>query len=218
MINWVNDSWNEIQLENYTWDFMRPWIQFVTTAGQDNYTWQAIFADPATVNQVTGLALPVGSQLLQWVKKSFRCSVTSIGYGSEQVVNHMPWDDFRNVYLYAQQRVTQNRPVIVAVAPDKSLWFGPVPDTASGPGDSYTISCEVWLAPYALSADTDTPLMPSQFHMAIVYKTMLKYAGYEAAPEVLARGNEELQKMMNALYTDQQPIIHSGPPLATDPR
>jgi len=62
------------------------------------------------------------------------------------------------------------------------------------------------------------PLMPPQYHMAIVYKTMMKYAGYESAPEVAARASEELDPMMNRIYVDQLPVMGSGPPIATDPR
>lgn len=215
MIDWVADAWNEIQIEQYSWDWARPQITFTTTNQLQRYTPAAIFA--AGLNEVTGAPL-TGLTLQQWTKKSFRGWRTSIGYPDEQIINFMDWDDFRNIYYYATQHTNYARPVIVSVAPDKSLWFGPIPDQATGPGDSYTIACECWLAPQVLAVDADTPLMPPQYHMAIVYRAMMAYAGYESAPEVFARGKSLYDEMMNKLYVDQLPVMVSGPPLATDPR
>lgn len=219
MINWVNDAWNEIQLEQYEWNWARTWIQFPTMANQQQYTPSYIFAN-ATVYEGTA-SLPAGSvitslALQQWVRKSFRCFITGQGVPGEQICNFMPWDDFRNIYMYANQLSNFARPVIGSVGPDKSIWFGPIPDNSDGTG--YTITCEVWFAPQVLAADADTPLMPPQYHMAIVYKAMLKYAAFESAPEVAAHANEELGPMMNKIYIDQLPTMQSGPPMATDPR
>jgi hypothetical protein len=216
MVNWVNDAWNEIQMEQYEWNWARTWLQFTTITNQQQYTPSSIFAT-ATVYEGTA-SLPAGSalstfQLQQWVRRSFRCFPTAQGVNGEQILNFMPWDDFRNIYMYATQMSTYTRPVIASVGPDKSLWFGPIPDVTG-----YTITAEAWLSPQVLTLDTDVPLMPPQYHMAIVYKMMLKYAGFESAPEVAARGEKELDDMMDRIYTDQLPPMMSGAPLATDQR
>jgi len=215
-INWVNDAWTEIQNEQYEWNFLRTWLQFQTSTNVQQYTPTTIFST-ATVYEGTQ-SLPTGSSLAsytlnQWVRKSFRCFPTSQGVNGEQIQSFMPWDDFRNIYMYASQLSNYTRPVIASVGPDKSLWFGPIPD-ATG----YTITVEAWLAPQTLSLDADTPLMPPNYHMLLVYKTMRKYAGFESAPEVAARAEEEFTPMMNQLYVDQLPVMGSGPPIATDPR
>lgn len=216
MAKWIKDSWTEIQLEQYSWDFLRPTIQFTTTAFQQEYTEAAIMA--IATNSRTGAPMS-GSIVQQWVRKSFRCWRTSQGFPDEQILNFMTWDDFRNIYIYSTQRTNYQRPVIASVSPnDKSLYFGPIPDQATGAGDSYTITCEVWLMPQILSADADVPIMPAAFHEAITYKAMMKYGAYESAPEVYQRGKESLEEILPALYRDQLPVITSGPPMATDPR
>jgi hypothetical protein len=48
----------------------------------------------------------------------------------------------------------------------------------------------------------------------IVYRAMMFYAGYEAAPEVYQRGELEFKRLMNRLEIDQLPDMVSGPPLA----
>ena len=270
MVGWIQDAWVEIQQEQpFGWDFLQ--VMAIAT------------------NMNTGAAMS-GFTVAQWVRKTFRCWITSQGNPSEQIVNFMTWDDFRNIYQYATQRENYARPVIISVAPnDKALAFGPIPDGATGtattmtlagaysnlvqPGtsvqgatsgasamvgtllgptsftiwnqvgnftngeniqvsgvtqstlastgtiaDSYTIACECWVAPQQLVNDADVPLMPAQFHNAIVYLAMQKYAGFESAPEVDARAEKMLNPMLNRLYIDQLPVMASGPPLATDPR
>ena len=194
---WVQDAWNDIQIEQQQWRFMTQTFSFNTTAGQQSYA--------PTVAQPTGCGL---ANFANWKYKSSRCYLTSTGYSDEQIQNYMDWDQFRNLYEYGNMRTTQQRPVIWAADPQKNYTLGPVPDNI------YTIDGEYFMAPQVLSADTDTPYMPSQFHMAIVYGAMQSYAAYEAAPEVMQRGMAGWQKVMGKLRFDQLPLLTSGPPLA----
>ena len=50
--------------------------------------------------------------------------------------------------------------------------------------------------------------------MIVVYRAMMYYGGYEAAPEVLSRGSEEYQRLYSRLEIDQLPTMVNGPPLA----
>jgi hypothetical protein len=50
--------------------------------------------------------------------------------------------------------------------------------------------------------------------MAIVYRAMYYYAGYESAPEVYQRADFEFKRLMERINIDQLPTIVSGPPLA----
>jgi hypothetical protein len=120
----------------------------------------------------------------------------------------MEWTTFRNLYRYANMRNTTARPVVVSIKPDKDLAFGSTPDGI------YVIDGEYYTQPVTLSADTDTPLLPARFHMAIVYRAMMYYAGYEAAPEVMARGDFEYRRLYSRMEIDQLPTLISGPPLA----
>jgi hypothetical protein len=70
--------------------------------------------------------------------------------------------------------------------------------------------------PTEFSAATDAPpdVFPTRFHMAIVYRAMMSYGGYESAPEVYQRGEFEFKRLMNRLHIDQLQTLVSGPPLA----
>jgi hypothetical protein len=56
---------------------------------------------------------------------------------------------------------------------------------------------------------------PSEaLHLVIVYKAMQFYGLYEAAPEVLMRGNTEFSRLMNQLEREQLEEVSLGNPLA----
>lgn len=194
MRNWVSAAWIDIQASKEDWQWMRTPVQFNTVAQQWSYT-------PTDAG--------IGSTFGNWKRDSFRCSSVGQNYADEQLLNYMEWSTFRNLYQYGNMRTTYARPVVVSIVPgDKSLALGSVPNQA------YVITGEYYRKPVELSADADTPALPDRFHLAIVYRAMMSYAGYEAAPEVYQRGELEFRRLMNRINIDQLPNIVSGPPLA----
>lgn len=190
---WVNDAWIDIQAAKEDWQWMREPFEFTLTAQQQTYT-------PDQVG--------VGATFGNWKRDSFRCSSVGEEYADEQLLNYMEFTTFRNLYQYGNMRRTFARPVVVSVTPDKSLAFGSIPS------QPYVIVGEYYRAPSDLAADTDVPDIPSRFHPIIIYRAMMFYGGYEAAPEVYQRGETEFKRLMNRLDIDQLPTLVSGPPLA----
>lgn len=190
--NWVNAAWVDLQTAEEDWLFMRDTVQFNTTAGKQFYT-----SDEAGLNSFSN-----------WKRDSFRASSLGSDYRDEQLLNYMEWATFRNLYQYSNMRHTQQRPVVVTIDPAKKLGFGAIPN------NEYVIVGEYYKAPESMAQDADTPSIPERFQMMIVYKAMTYYAGYEAAPEVLARGQQEYNRLMNRLLIDQLPTMTSGAPLA----
>lgn len=192
MVSWVQQAWIDLQTSKEDWLFMREPFQFNTVAG----TWQY----PASATGLTDFG--------NWKRDSFRCSTSGQSYRDEQLLNYMEWTTYRNLYQYANMRNTTARPVVVSITPQKDLAFGSIPDS------DYVIVGEYYTQPVSLVEDTDSPLIPARFHMAIVYRTMMYYAGYEAAPEVLSRGDFEYRRLYSRMEIDQLPTLISGPPLA----
>jgi len=56
-----------------------------------------------------------------------------------------------------------------------------------------------------MTADADIPALPAQFQMAIIYRAMMSYGAYEAAPEVYQRGELEFGKLMRRMTADRIP-------------
>lgn len=193
MVDWINAAWVDVQTQHEDWEFLRTPVEFNTVTQQQVYT-----------STDAGISSTFGN----WKRDSFRCSSVGENYRDEQLLNYMEFTTFRNLYQYANMRNTYARPVVVSVRPDKSLAFGSIPD------QPYVITAEYYAKPVEFSADTDTPSIPDRFHPIIVYRAMMYYGGYEAAPEVYSRGEQEFKRLMNRLEIDQLVTLVSGPPLA----
>lgn len=195
MCNWIKQAWIEIQEEHEEWEWMRRDVEFDTVIHQQAYL-------PAGAEaQLTDFA--------RWKKESWRAYVTSVGVGSEMFVNDMPYNKFRDYYMFGTRRTTYGRPISVAVRPyDKALLLGPAPEQI------YTMVGEYFTTVQELAADGDIPQMPDRFHMAIVYRAMIHYGMYDAAPEVVQRGENLYNEMLIRLEADQLPMIETASPLA----
>lgn len=193
IVAWVQQAWIDVQTSKEDWLFLREPFTFNTVADQWQY------------NAATDCGL---TDFGNWKRDSFRASTVGNNYQDEQLLNYMEWTTYRNLYRYANMRNTKARPVVVSITPEKDLAFGSTPDQA------YVIDGEYYTQPVSLTADTDSPAIPARFHMIIVYRAMMYYAGYEAAPEVLARGDFEYRRLYARMEIDQLPTIVSGAPLA----
>lgn len=198
IVSWIGTSWNEIQTQHDDWDWMRS--SNLLGAG-------ASFA-PAAAQFTTPLGTGAGQVGIdvdsfgKWDRLTFRCFPTAVGPTGETFLDDIPFDTWRDAYMLSSMRTVQTRPVAIAVGPDQSLNLGPPPD------GTYTVTGDYWVAPTLMSADTDVPLgIPLRFQMLIVYRTMIKYAGYESAPEVYQRGNEEYRRMFAQLEALRLPEI-----------
>lgn len=186
LVSWTNTAWMDIQSAHRDWQWMRKSASFITVAGQVSYS-------PTTDILLTDFGM--------WSRDTFRNYVTSVGTNSEIFMNYLDYEEFRNRYLYGALRNTRSRPVEMTITPDKSIAVGPVPI------DGYTVTGDYFSVPSEMALDADIPVLPSQFHMAIVYKAMMFYGGFEAATEVYQRGNEEFLKIMRRLTADRLPEI-----------
>lgn len=190
--DWVNAAWLDIQTSKDNWDWMREEFQFTLTPQKQTYT---------------ATEAGVGSSFGNWKVDSFRLA-SQVDLVDEQLLNFLEYATFRNLYQYGSMRTTYSRPVVMTVTPGKDLAFGAVPDLA------YIAVGEYYRAPASMTSDTTPPDLPERFHMAVVYRAMMYYGGYESAPEVYQRGEMEFKRLMNRLEIDQLPTLVSGAPLA----
>ena len=145
----------------------------------------------------------------KWDRESFRNYTTATGFIDEWFLGEIPYDAWRNSYMLGAMRKVTTRPVAVAIGPDQSVCLGPPPNGL------YTVTGDYFVAPSVMVADIDTPVgLPTRFHMLIVYQAMIKYGGYEAAPEVSQRGSMENARMYAQLEAVRAPKITFGGALA----
>lgn len=191
LVDWTAQACLELEEEEASWEWMRRSVSFDTEAGKASY-------NPLTELDILDFG--------HWKDYSFRIYLTSVGVGNQILLSQCDYDTFRDYYLFGTRQITQARPTVMTVAPDRSLVFGLVPN------DIYTVSGEYYRTPTVLTDDTQTPEMPSRYHMAIVYKAMIKYGLFQSAPEQITSGTEQYNKMLNKLRREQLPPVTLGMP------
>lgn len=201
IVTWVNQAFTELQTEHDDWNFLRSsnllgaGVSFTTVAGQSSYP----------LGTGVGTCGISASTFDKWDLESFRNYTTTVGFTNETFLDYIPYDVWRDSYQLGAMRTVQTRPVAVAIGPDKSVCLGPPPNGL------YTITGDYFVAPTAMSADTDTPTgLPAQFQIAIIYKAMMYYGAYESAPEVYQRGAQGWSLILAQLEATNTPMISFG--------
>lgn len=197
-VNWAGDSWTEIQTEHDDWDFMRSSNLLGAGASFPTVAATATYPLGTSVGQV-GIAV---DSFGKWDRDTFRCYTTAVGTNDEQFLDDVPYDVWRDTYMLGANRSVQTRPCAVAIGPDESVNVGPPSNGL------YTITADYFIAPSVMTTDVAVPTgLPLRFHMLIVYRAMMKYAGFESAPEVYTRGKAEYNLMFNQLEAARLPEI-----------
>jgi len=198
IVNWIGTAWEALQTEHDDWGFMRAsnllgsGVSFTTVAGTAYYT----------LGIGAGTVGVTANNFGKWDRETFRNYTTTVGTSNEMFLDWVPYDTWRDAYMLGAMRSVQTRPVAFAIGPDNSICLGPPPNAL------YTITGDYFVAPTAMSSDTDTPTgLPVRFHMAIVYKAMQYYGSYEAAPEVLQRGQTSYMMLKRRLEALRAPEI-----------
>jgi hypothetical protein len=144
------------------------------------------------------------SDFAKWRSDSFRSYLKSAGIATQIILSqYYNYSDFRDFYLLGSRQLVTARPLYITVAPDRSLVLGFTPN------DIYVVTGEYYRTPQVLSADADIPLMPDRFHMAIVYKAMMKYGLFESAAEQIEAGKAGYSMIANRLMAEYTPIIQN---------
>lgn len=191
MVEWFNSAWMDIQGYHQDWGWLRTSTSFVCVAGQATYT-------PAQAG-TTNFGM--------WERCSFRNYPTATGTDAEIRMDFMDYDMWRDIYQFGSNRTATSQPYHFTITPAKAIGLGPVPT-----GD-YTVTADYFTLPTELSANTDTPSLPTQYHMAIVYRAMMMYGAFESATEVYQRGELEFKRLLRRMENDYMPEIVFGGPL-----
>lgn len=190
VVDWINRAYQHIQNDQIHWSFMRRPFSFDTIAGEQIYTADAI-----------GL-----TDFGEWAMNKFR--ITPDNSSSEQYMIPVTWDYFDNAFRIGTTRTSQGYPVYVAQQPDMALTFWPIPS------DVFTVYGEYFIKAQQMSANTDEPIFPARFHMAIVWKALMYYANYYAADERYVFAENEYRKLMHEMKRSQLPLATLGETMA----
>jgi len=197
VVTWINQAWMELQTEHDDWDWLRSsnlfgsGVSFATVSGQASYP----------LGTGAGTVGITADAFTKWDRETFRTYLTTAGVTNETFLDWIPYDTWRDAYMLGALRNVKTRSVAFAIGPDKSICIGPPSDGL------YTVTGDYFIAPTQMVADGDLPTgLPARWHMDIVYRAMMMYAGYESAPEVYQRGaagHAMLLAQMEAQYVPE---------------
>ena len=191
--NWVNRAWGDVQRKHHNWNWMRKSFSFATVASQRGHT-------PAEAG-VTDRG--------RWIPDTFRSRVTGLGYTTELWLGEWGYKDFRNLYILGAQRTVASRPVVFAIAPDKSIQVGPLPD-ATG----YTVTGDYYANASSLVNDADVPGLPSEYSDIIMHRAKWYYGIEVGAPEVVQSAMTDYARLLAELECNQLDEVDFGASLA----
>lgn len=192
-VDWVIDAWTDLQNLHPNWDWMRASASVAGAIGDNTHT-------PTDF----GIAATFGS----WITDSFRLYTTAIGRADEQFLPFLDYPRWRDYYDFGNFATQQTRPQEFTINPaDHAIKLGPTPDLA------YTVTAEYYKTPTILAADSDTPALPSRFHMIIVWYALTFYGSFESAPESYSRAKRQYDRMLVRLEIDQLPALEMSAPL-----
>lgn len=205
IVDAVSDAWNQIQTRHQTWNWLRAEFSAALTA----------VAPPAEA-RYTAAALGI-TRFSNWVfdkvtgsdrHRAMTLYLTSTGLSDEGEIMQIPWELWRR--RYGRGSITAGRPTEWAAAPDRKFCLGKPLDAA------YTLKGEYWKGVQTMTANTDEPECPSEFHMGIVWLACLRLVEEDEADQLLfSRFENKHTEIMASLERSQLPVITiGGSPLA----
>ena len=191
IVDWVSAAYEEIQNLHATWRFLRTGFTFSTIYNTQDYT-------PAAVS-LTDLAT--------WAKGDEVMRIYS-SVSDETYLVYCPWNDFRATYIFGTNRTALARPTIYSIRPNNSFSLWALPDAV------YTVPGEYYKTAQAMTVDGSSPVFPSRYHIAIVWKALMYYGAYAAADEKYAHGKNQFNAMKSQMELSELEDMDFGEPLA----
>lgn len=92
-----------------------------------------------------------------------------------------------------------------------------ITETQEGKWDVFprpAIQQRIWFdytaVPQELSAATDTPLLPTEYHEIIIWQALMNYGDYDEKPQVFQRAERRMKRYQNVLEFNKLPTLSFG--------
>ena len=185
LIDWVDTAYQDIQAMRLDWDFLRTEFSFSMVVGTREYSKATLGYD----------------DLSAWKVDDIR---VYDDVSDEDYLIFEEYDTFKRIYLLGNYRALTGRPSSFSVKPDGSIIFDLLAD------DTYTINGEYYkiadvMDSTGATANTDEPIIPVPYQMAIVWRALMFYGAYEGADDVYSHGEKEFRRVLSQLELNQTP-------------
>lgn len=206
VVRWTNEAWRSIQNAHGQWRWMQSQFTGSITDGTQSYA-------PTSFTDV--LAAAAISRFGEWVctgdetEDRFSIYKTATGVSDETVLKYLDWNTFYTERMRGSVSTEEDRPGWFTINPANNyLYFSKIPDT------TYTVRGFYRKSPQELSADGDTPEMPSRFHDLIVDIALEHLGTHDEAQGQIPLWRLRRFARFNELERDQLPKIRLAGPLA----
>ena len=187
LFDWVADAWRDLQIER-EWRWMRTTLD------------APLIVDQQTYNAETDLS---ATRFRRWRVDDDTYNPWLYIDGSPNSLwplTYTQLDEFRSLYVYRTWGATT--PVAWTFDESNNLLVGPKPALA------YKLRMEFWKSPTELTADADTPDMPEEYHLLLMWTALEQVALADAAPELLTRAQGHKAELKTRLLVDQARLPH----------
>lgn len=198
VVSWVREAWRQLQLSQPNWAWMRTQFTSTLNIGQSSYN-------------ALGFGL-AADRFSSWVgdQPDYRPMTLydpTIGIKDETNITEISFEQWRRSYDIGEQILQKS--TRYCIAPDRTLRFGAIPDKA------YTVRGEYRKAPQVLTANSDVPELPEEFHSIIVWAAIILMAKHDESPTGLQAAVDTYRPMLYQLQASQLPEITTAaePPM-----
>ncbi len=191
IVDWTATSYEDIQRLHNEWLFMRGNFSINTVAGTGSYA-------------AADCVAPI-TDLRDWRKDTFKIYRSSSGVAAETAMLFIEYQNWYDTYNTGSQ--SNSTPLLFTLGNDQSIKIAPKPDAV------YVISGEYQKSVASFTANGDVPNFPAEFHMAVVYRAMMKHGRYTGAMEIYQDGEKEYKKLIKEMRRTQLPRVRLGSPL-----
>lgn len=198
---WADEAWGRIQSSRSDWRWMKREFSGSTLTGEQRYAYDAMSIPTDTFSKWL-----VNEYHPNHGAFDFTITDPALGDSDEQPLFYRHFDDLRRGEL--RNPMVSQKPHIISIDWENKLVLYPTPDKA------YTIKGAYAQAPTRLSADTDVPGMPAEFHDLIAYEALVHLVVFDEAPTQMAAWEAYRRRRYKELVNHQTPAIRSGGPLA----
>lgn len=179
IVDWIRDSWIDIQAEYPNWKFLRRKDTRSLTVGKREYA------------MVSDINLPN-------VRK-FDADLLFIrdpATNRRSRLKLLPYDQFEAQH----DSFADGQPSAFCITPDFKLAFDRTPDKA------YTVELNYWMTGERLDDAEDIPSIPEDFHMTIVWWALIHYASHDEAVSLKGDAKVFYDRAIRRLEMDQLEI------------
>lgn len=169
LVEAVRNGWLTIQNHRKDWTFMLDNVEWSTVADQEVYTPAEVFASHSD-----------GENLGHYVKGRMMYEYTPLRY--------------IHPYSYPLIDNTSTGPPdwYTIESSDNRIWM-------NTPNDSYVLTNYYWKQPQVLTASTDIPDLPDQYHDILIYKGIELFAIHIGNSELYQTYSKEYHKQLGVL-------------------